>query len=277
MNPEKESTENRIEEFTLDDSANSGGAATSLDDFIKELEAKEKDLHISSDLVVEIEESDIEEVEGLELLKFLDSCQEAAPSNGSRPKPVLTDFPGYNENVSKLETEIEKLRGQISKFENERVEVNELARRRQYDFDYYRKRTERERNEMSRNLLSNIATGILPVLDNLRRALDSASSLANSKSDDFQQFVGGVELVNNQLNEVLEEMGIQSIVSIGEPFDPHLHEAVATEQTDKYPPHTVVAELLRGYRIGDKVIRHSLVKVSTPLTSRAPLTNSETR
>lgn len=269
MNPEKESPENQIEEFTLESSP-------SLDDFIKELEEKEKDLHISPDLVVQIEETDIPEPDSLELLTFLDSGQEKRSSNGSVRKNVLPDYPQHNNKVSRLENEIEKLRDQVSKFEVERSEVSELVRRRQYDFDNYRKRTERERSEMSRNLLSNIATEILPVLDNLRRALDSASALRGEKSIDFQQFVDGVGLVNQQLNEVLEEMGIQPIISVGEPFDPHLHEAVAAVQTDEFPPHTVVAELLRGYRIDDKIIRHSLVKVSTPSTFRAPLTNPET-
>lgn len=261
MNPEKESPENQIEELSLE-------GATTIDDFIKELEAKEKDLHISSDLVVEIEEDDITEADTLELLRFLDGCQVKNAPNGSGLKPLETDYPGYNHNVSNLENELGRLREQVSKFETERAEVSELARRRQYDFDSYRKRIERERGEMSRNLLSSIAMGILPVLDNLRRALDSASLLPGEKSNDFQQFVDGVGLVNQQLNEVLEEMGIQPIISIGEPFDPHLHEAVAAEQTDAFPPHTVIAELLRGYRIDDKIIRHSLVKVSTPKTSQ---------
>jgi molecular chaperone GrpE len=57
-------------------------------------------------------------------------------------------------------------------------------------------------------------------------------------------------------------MGVQPIIAVGEPFDPHFHEAVATEETDEFPPQTVTAELLRGYRIGDKVIRPSMVKVS---------------
>ncbi len=69
-------------------------------------------------------------------------------------------------------------------------------------------------------------------------------------------------MVNQQLNEVLSDMGVQPIISVGEAFDPLFHEAVATEETDKIPPHTITAELLRGYRIGDRVIRPSMVKVS---------------
>ena len=268
MKSEKESQENQIEEVVLDSSP-------SLDDFIKELEEKEKDLHISSDLIVEIEDLDINEDDATQLLSFLDDFQQKVPSNGNGSRRIETDYAPYNEqfakteNFSKLENEVVKLREQISKFETERSEVNEIARRRQYDFDNYRKRTERERNEMFRDFMSNVANEILPVLDNLNRALDSASALPGKKSNDFQQFVDGIGLVNQQLNEVLGEMGIQPIISVGEPFDPHLHEAVSAEQTDAFPPHTVISELQRGYRLNDKVIRHSLVKVSTSTSAEA--------
>lgn len=266
MKPEKNLPETQIEELSLDGSP-------SLEDFIKELEAKEKDLDISSEAVVEIEEGALEEPETLELLKFLENCEETKSLNGTESDS--NEIPAYQQNIYKLENEVDRLRNQISKFEVERLEVSEAARRRQYDFDNYRKRTERERGEVLRSLLSNVASEILPVLDNLSRALETASNLSGEKSKDFQQFVDGISLVNQQLNEVLEEMGIQPIISVGEPFDPNLHEAVAAEPTGGLPPHTVIAEILRGYRIDDKIIRHSLVKVATPLNSQAPVTNSE--
>lgn len=275
MNPENNLPENEVEELSPDDSS-------SIEDFIKELERKEKDLHISSDLVVEIEDDEPEEPDTAELLKFLDTCKGLNPSNGVRDNKKeiepYKDIAPYKEEVSRLENEVEKLRRQISKFETERLEAGEAARRRQYDFDNYRKRTERERGEIHRNLLSNIATEVLPVLDNLSRALESASGLSGKKSNDFQQFIDGVGLVNQQLNEVLEEMGIQPIISVGEQFDPNFHEAVAAEQNDSFPPHTVIAEMLRGYRIDDKIIRHSLVKVSTasPIPQAAAAAEVET-
>ncbi len=138
----------------------------------------------------------------------------------------------------------------------------ELTRRRQSDFDSYRKRTERERSETFLNQVSNLATQMLPVLDNFNRALESASNLTGEKVLDSQHFYHGIVLVNQQLNEVLSEMGVEPIVSVGEPFDPHFHEAVATEETDEIPPHIITAELLRGYCIGERVIRPSMVKVS---------------
>ncbi|MGI8468444.1 MAG: nucleotide exchange factor GrpE [Pyrinomonadaceae bacterium] len=268
MNPEKESTENRIEELAFESSP-------SIDAFLKELEAKEKDLDISSEMVVEIEESDISEAETLDLLRFLDGCEEKASANRAVSGVPVTDYQPFNEKVLKAENEISELRRKLSKLETERTEMSESARRQKNDFESYRKRTERERSEMFRTVLSNVANQLLPVIDNLGRALDS--SISDEKSNEFQQFRDGIGLVNQQLTDVLAEMGIQPIISVGEPFDPNFHEAVAAEQTNKFPPHTVIAELLRGFRLGDKIIRHSLVKVSTTANSEAALNDSDAK
>ncbi|HXG84669.1 MAG TPA: nucleotide exchange factor GrpE [Pyrinomonadaceae bacterium] len=232
----------------------------SIDEFFRQLEAKEKDLDISSELVIEIDEADVDEDGVPEFLK-----EEIFSSKRDIHRSIPpNDFTSNSPESFGLENKISNLQNQISKLESERVEIQELMRRRQIDFDGYKKRTERERGETFRNQLSNLATQMLPVLDNLNRALDSASSFSDEKLQDFQQFFEGIMLVGQQLNEVLEEMGVQPIAAVGESFDPHFHEAVATETTDDVPPYTITAELLRGYRIDDKVIRASMVKVSSP-------------
>jgi molecular chaperone GrpE len=104
---------------------------------------------------------------------------------------------------------------------------------------------------------------MLPALDNLNRAVDFAWAMPEEKRAEIQQFFDGIVLVNQQVNEVLAEMGIQPIATVGEVFDPHYHEAVATEESSEFEPNTISAELLRGYRIGERVIRHSMVKVAT--------------
>lgn len=250
MNPEKELPENQFNK--------SAYGSSDVEDFLRELEAKERDLEISSDLRVEIEESDISMAENLDLLRFLDSCEE-------KPVPPAKDHQPSAGIISNNENEIGDLRRQISKFETERTELSESVRRHKTDLENYRKRTERERGELFRSILSNVANQLLPVIDNLGRALDAP--VADDDSKEFQQFRDGIGMVSQQFYDVLAEMGIQPIKSVGEPFDPNLHEAVAAEQTNKFPPHTVVAELLRGFRLDDKIIRHSLVKVSTTAKS----------
>jgi len=233
----------------------------SIDDFIKQLEAKEKDLHISPDLVIEIEEPDFDEATIDEFL------QSALPTqNGDLPTDTLSKtIAPYHNTFSELEDEVLELKTQISKIEAGRDEMFENLRRRQKDFDNYKSRTERERHETFTNQVSNLATQMLPVLDNLNRALDFAADVSDEKEKEFQQFFQGIFLVNQQLNEVLEGMGVSAIDSVGEPFDPHCHEAVAIEETENFPPKTVSAELLRGYRIGSRVIRASMVKVAAPV------------
>jgi len=101
------------------------------------------------------------------------------------------------------------------------------------------------------------------VIDNLRRALEAERSKEADESEEFRHFLHGVELINKQLNEILESLGLEAVPAMGEPFDPHVHEAVVTEATDEYEPDTVIQELVRGYRLGDKLLRPAMVKVST--------------
>ncbi len=253
MNPNQDSQnmEDFSEEIEFDDS-------TSIDDFIKELEEKEKDLHISSETVIEIEESEFDDTNTAEFI-----IARTSPDNKQPLKPVEVNVSApIPADINKFKNEISSLQSQISKMEAQRVELFETSRRRQTDFDNYKNRTERERSETFRKQLGNLAEQMLPVLDNLNRALDSAENFSGKDLPDFQRFCDGIGLVNQQLNEVLAGMGVQPIAAIGEHFDPHYHEAVATEENENFPPHTITAELLRGYRIDDKIIRPAMVKVS---------------
>ncbi|HEX8738436.1 MAG TPA: nucleotide exchange factor GrpE [Pyrinomonadaceae bacterium] len=248
MNSNNDSPEQFIENIEADNLA-------SLDDFIKELEAKEKDLNITSELFVEIEEYD----------SFDGSNQAGSVGLGkayeSRSQPETGDAAQAGKS-QQLNKELAELRQQVRQLEKEREEMRDVLSRRQNDFENYRKRIERERHETFRSLVGNLATQMLPVVDNLERALDSTDALSDGKSPEFQHFLDGIYLVNQQLGEVLAEMGIEPIYSLGKAFDPHLHEAAAAEETNDYPPNTVTKELLRGYKMDEKVIRHAVVKVS---------------
>lgn len=238
----------------------------SIDEFFRQLEEREKDLHISrTDTIIEIDETAY--VEDAYVPDFMKQDFPAAPAaETSRPK-TNGIAPKSADASAALENRIASLQNQIAKLETERGEIIEISRRRQTDFDNFKKRIERDRTDTFRNQLGNLATKMLPVLDNLNRALDAASGYndgvgGGDNPQNFQQFFEGIMLVNQQLGEVLEEMGVQPIAAVGEPFDPHFHEAVAAEKDDAVPPNTITAELLRGYKIDDKVIRASMVKVS---------------
>ena len=240
----------------------------SIEDFIKELEAKEKDLLISSDLAIEIDQADFDDTNPPDFIKKEFAF---APAKSPEPAPPILPasniVPG-NKSFSELENEVLQFKKQVLKLENERAELAETARRRQLDFDNYKKRVERDRTETFASQVGNLIGQMLPVLDNMNRALDFASAHSDGRSQDFHQFFEGIVMVNQQLNDVLADMGVSQIASVGEPFDPHFHEAVATEVSAEFPPNTVTGELLRGYRVGDRVIRAAMVKVSTahPIT-----------
>jgi len=161
-----------------------------------------------------------------------------------------------------LVAELVATRAELKRVEAENSELKDRMARRQADFENYRKRTERERAETFNRVVADIAAKLLPVVDNLKRALDAEASVEASESDEFRHFLSGVDLIYKQLNGVLEALGVKPISSVGEIFDPHIHEAVVTEPTDDYEPDTVVQEIVTGYRLGDKLIRPALVKVA---------------
>ena len=154
-------------------------------------------------------------------------------------------------------------RAELKRVETENAELKDRLARRQADFENYRKRVDKERAETYNRVVADVAAKLLPVLDNLKRALEAESSVESSESDEFRHFLSGVDLIYKQLNGVLDALGVKPIAAVGEPFNPHVHEAVVTEATDDFEPDTVMQEIVAGYRLGDKLIRPALVKVAT--------------
>lgn len=154
-------------------------------------------------------------------------------------------------------------RAELRRVEGERNDLRDALARRQADFENYRKRVERERTESYNRMVGDVVSKLLPVLDNLRRALDAEGTLQASESEEFRHFLHGVELIYRQLSSVLEGLGLQPIAALGQRFDPHVHEAVVTEQTEEHEPDTVIQEIVPGYRLGEKLLRPAIVKVAT--------------
>lgn len=159
--------------------------------------------------------------------------------------------------------ELRRVESELKKLTDERQDFHDKLARRTADFDNFRKRTERERTETYNRALGEVVRRLLPVLDNLQRALDAERIIEVKESEEFRHFLHGVELINRQLGGVLEGLGVEVVPTVGERFDPHVHEAVATEETDAAEPDTVTQEMQRGYRLGDKLLRPAMVKVAT--------------
>lgn len=251
-----------IDDFKIAAEDAQGDESLSVDDFIRQLEAREKDLHITADTtIIEIEQA-FDDGNPPDFLRdglSTDRRSTEAADCAEREKSAVA---AAAMDAAALEIEIAALRANLTRTEEERAELLSISQRRARDFENFRIRAERDREEHFRNQTGEIAAQLLPVLDNLQRALDFAAKLPESENEEFRRFFEGITLVNRQLSNVFSAIGIEPISAVGQKFDPHLHEAAVTEQTDEFPPNTVSAELLRGYRMGDLVIRHSMVKVA---------------
>jgi len=132
----------------------------------------------------------------------------------------------------------------------------ERAARLAADFEGLRRRVEREREAHERQAAARLIERLLPVLDNFERALGGAQGTPGAS------FRDGIALIFRQLLDELRKEGLIAVDTVGEPFDPQVHEAVAAEHASELPPHTVVEELQRGYLLHDRLLRPALVKVT---------------
>jgi molecular chaperone GrpE len=170
--------------------------------------------------------------------------------------------PATQETGGPVFAELLATRAELKRLEAEGNDLRDKFARRQADFENFRKRVERERTETYNRAAADLVTKLLPVLDNLGRALATEASVEATESDEFRHFLSGVDLIYKQLGGVLEALGVKPVSSVGEIFDPNVHEAVVTEETDEHEPDTVMQELVRGYRLGDKLLRPAMVKVA---------------
>lgn len=214
------------------------------------------------------EEYDPNSVDELEMVSENEDAGESSDDagvavfSGDREQAAATGAASVAEGGPAV-AELVATRAELKRVEAEVNELKDRLARRQADFENYRKRIERERASTYNRVIADIATKLLPVLDNLRRALDAEASMEAGESDEFRHFLSGIDLIYKQLDGVFDALGVKPIPAVGEPFDPHVHEAVVTEPTDQHEPDTVIQEIVRGYRIGDKLIRPALVKVAT--------------
>jgi molecular chaperone GrpE len=150
---------------------------------------------------------------------------------------------------------------EISRLRREIADLRDRSVRTLADFDNFRKRSEREREEVRRYAASEPARDFVAVVDNLERALSAEGSAEDLKR--------GVEMIVRQVQEVLRRMGVREVAAAGAPFDPSLHEAVTREEDPGVAVPTVVSEMQRGYLIHDRLLRPAMVKVAVPPEKKA--------
>lgn len=175
--------------------------------------------------------------------KKADGKEEAAAADASAKDDKKASFFKKNDKKEKeLQDKIDAL--------------NDQLRRQMAEFDNYRKRTDREKEQMFSNGEANVIEKILPVVDNFERGFDTVQD-----EDKDDAFVKGMEKIYSQLQKELTDLGVKPIDCVGKPFDPSFHNAVQQVEDDTKESGTVAVELQKGYMYHDKVIRHSMVAV----------------
>ena len=150
-----------------------------------------------------------------------------------------------------------ELRNQLKESQSQAAEYLEGWQRARAEFANARKRLEKQRSEAYQNAAGDYAQKLIPVLDDFSRAMDSVPEMIES-----DKWYEGIELVHKKLVAILENLNVEAIEAVGKPFDPNIHEALSLVESEDVESGAVVEEVQVGYRIGEKVIRPSLVIVA---------------
>ena len=153
-----------------------------------------------------------------------------------------------------MQEEIEALKGQVEKLTGDLQEKKDRLLRLQADFDNFRRRSAKEREEISAVVTQNFCKDMLPLLDNFERAMAA-------ETKDVEAFQKGVEMIFTQFQEILKKNGLEHIEAIGQKFDPNFHQAVMRVEDPEREDDTVAQELQKGYMVKGRVIRPSMVQV----------------
>ena len=158
------------------------------------------------------------------------------------------------ENAQKGDDLIKKENSELSSMKAELEETTDRLKRLMAEFENFKKRSGKERENLYNTLVADIVASFLPVQDNLQKAIS-----AETKDENLKQ---GIELIVKQISEIFTKFGVQEIETVGKPFDPELHDAVSSVQDDTLGEKIVKEEFRKGYKIGNKVIRHAMVIVA---------------
>lgn len=166
---------------------------------------------------------------------------------------AATAEPKKEKKADKLKAQLVEAEEKLAKAEAELAAQTDKYLRIAAEYDNYRKRSQKEREALYAEAFSDAVTAFLPIIDNVERAVVFANDDSN--------LAKGVQLIEKQVKTTLEKIKVEEIASDGEQFDPNLHNAIFHEEDETKPENTVIETLQKGYRLGDKVIRHALVKV----------------
>lgn len=198
-------------------------------------------------------------MEGSEKKKSSVTLKPSPEGDEGKISELMTEGNHQKNKKKKEDKEIEELKKKLEEKEKEAKENYERLLRTAADFENYKKRAAREKEDWTKFANEDLIRAILPFIDNLERAVNHAQKIA-----DTGVLVEGVQLTIQQLLQALSKFGLSSFQSVGKPFDPAMHEAMLVVETDKHEPNQVVEEFQKGYRLNDRLLRPATVSVSKP-------------
>ncbi|NET17785.1 MAG: nucleotide exchange factor GrpE [Okeania sp. SIO1H6] len=188
----------------------------------------------------------------------LENIEEVSEDNAS-VNTEQESFEQMSQNIVLLKEANESLQTQVETTKVQLEEKDTQYKRLGADFENFRKRTQKEKEELDVQTKCSTIIELLPVIDNF----DRARSQIKPANDGEMNIHKSYQTVYKQMVETLKRLGVSAMRPEGQEFDPNLHEAVMREPTAEYPEGTVTEELVRGYILGDRVLRHAMVKVAT--------------
>lgn len=188
-----------------------------------------------------------------DLLAMADAVTPSASSGGTDASggASVADGVDYQALLAAKDTEIQALKSQVEERTGQCVRLAA-------DFDNYRKRAQRDRDELELQIKCNTINELLPVVDNFERARSQIKPQTDQETNIHKSY----QSVYKLLVDCLKRIGVAPMRAEGKEFDPNLHEAVMRQASEEYPEGTVIEEMQRGYMLGERVLRHALVKVA---------------
>jgi molecular chaperone GrpE len=187
-------------------------------------------------------------------LRSEEPMQNAKTGRDRQEPEMITGDEFPQERVAAAELEPSPAQAELDQLKGERDQLLDRLARLQAEFDNARKRESRERADARDYTISNTVEPFLGVMDNFQLALRADGTV--------EQLRSGVELILKQMEEALRGLNVQPVESVGEQFDPRIHEALGSIETKEFPDHQVLEEIRKGYRIREKLLRPALVRIA---------------
>ena len=197
-----------------------------------------------------------------------DQQPEEKPQPAEEQKQAAENEQGKGESaeLKQQAEQIEEMKAQVEALQAENSELKNQYLRKQADFENFRKRMQREKQESIKYANSNLLQDLITIIDDFERAIRSSE-----ESRDFDSFHSGIKMIEHQFVNMLErKYGLTRMESEGEEFDPQMHEAINMEESPDVEVQTVTEDYQKGYLLNDRVLRHAKVKVAVPAPESAP-------